>query len=127
MELKTWMRAQADRVAGGVAVAVGLLALLLGYLGVAGTAYPAEQIPYVLSGGVLGIVLIGLGATAWLSADLRDEWRKLDRIEKALGGRAVRQVDRTPPPRNGIIDPPANRHATTNGSAPRPRRRVIAR
>jgi hypothetical protein len=82
--MKTWLKAQWDRVLGALAVVAGLVALLLGYLGVADTAYPAEQIPFVLSGGVLGVVLIGVGLTAWLSADLRDEWRKLDRIEKAL-------------------------------------------
>ncbi len=84
MDLKTWMKAQWDRVLGALAVAGGVLALVLGYLGVAGTGYPAEQIPYVISGGVLGVVLIGVGLTSWLSADLRDEWRKLDRIEKVL-------------------------------------------
>ena len=28
--------------------------------------------------------LLGVGAMLWLSADLRDEWRKLDRIEQAI-------------------------------------------
>jgi hypothetical protein len=28
--------------------------------------------------------LIGMAAMLWLSADLRDEWRKLDRIEAAI-------------------------------------------
>ena len=45
---------------------------------------PAAQIPYILSGGVLGIILVGIGATGWLSADLRDEWRKLDDLEGLL-------------------------------------------
>ena len=124
MDLKTWVRAQADRVAGAVAVVIGLLALLLGYLGVAGTAYPAEQIPYVLSGGVLGIVLIGVGATAWLSADLRDEWRKLDRIEKVL---AARELVPTDPDDRGAVDPPVPARSTTNGSSARPKRRVSAK
>ena len=84
MELKTWIRAQWDRAVGALGVVAGLLALLLGYQGVADTPYPAEQIPYVVSGGVLGICLIGIGLTAWLSADLRDEWHKLDRIEQLL-------------------------------------------
>jgi hypothetical protein len=89
MDLKTWLRAQWDRVLGGAGVGIGLLALLLGYRGVADTPYPAEQIPFVVSGGVLGIALIGIGLTAWLSADLRDEWRKLDRIERLLEQRAA--------------------------------------
>ena len=84
MDVKLWLRAQSDRVAGAALVLAGLLALALGYVGVADTAYPAEQFPYMISGGVLGIVLIGIGLTIWLSADLRDEWRKLDRIDKHL-------------------------------------------
>lgn len=84
MELKTWIRAQWDRVVGALGVVAGLVALLLGYQGVADTPYPAEQIPYVVSGGVVGICLIGIGLTAWISADLRDEWHKLDRMERLL-------------------------------------------
>jgi hypothetical protein len=54
---------------------------------VSDTAFPAEQIPYVVSGGLVGVFLLGLGAVLWLSADLRDEWRKLDAIERhMLGG-----------------------------------------
>jgi hypothetical protein len=36
-----------------------------------------------------GLFLLGLGALLWLSADLRDEWRKLDAIDRHLleGGR----------------------------------------
>ena len=84
-----WLRAQWDRVGAGAAVSVGLLAVLLGWLGARDTAYPAEQIPYVISGAVLGVILVGIGATVWLSADLRDEWRKLDRIERIIAAAAT--------------------------------------
>ena len=84
MDIKTWLSAQGDRVLGAGAVIFGAVAILLGYRGVAGTPFPAEQIPYVISGAVVGIALIGIGLTSWLSADLRDEWRKLDRIEHLL-------------------------------------------
>ena len=84
MDLKTWLKAQWDRVAGAGAVLIGAVAILLGYRGVADTPFPAEQIPYVISGAVVGIALIGIGLTSWLSADMRDEWRKLDRIEQLL-------------------------------------------
>jgi hypothetical protein len=81
MELRRWLRAQWDRVAGVVLSVGGVIALISGWYGVATQKLPAGQIPYVVSGGLIGIALIGLGATAWLSADLRDEWRKLDRLE----------------------------------------------
>ena len=74
------VRSQWDRaLAIGAAVLAGLV-LLIGYFGVASTDYPAEQIPYVVSGGITGILLMGAAATLWLSADMRDEWRKLDEL-----------------------------------------------
>jgi hypothetical protein len=84
MDYLKWARAQWDRVGAVMAVVGGLLALLFGWIGVSGSAYPAAQLPYVVSGGLLGIFLLGVGGTLWLSADIRDEWRKLDRIEEAL-------------------------------------------
>jgi hypothetical protein len=84
MDYMRWARAQWDRVGAALAAVGGLLALLLGWIGVSGSAYPAGQLPYVVSGGLLGIFLLGVAGTLWLSADLRDEWRKLDRVEDAL-------------------------------------------
>jgi hypothetical protein len=80
---------QWDRVASWVAVALGALVLLIGYIGVSGTPYVFEQVPYVVSGGLGGLFLLGLGAVMWISADLRDEWRKLDSLEEALREAAV--------------------------------------
>jgi hypothetical protein len=33
---------------------------------------------------MLGLFLLGLGALLWVSADMRDEWRKLDAIDRHL-------------------------------------------
>jgi len=79
-----WIRNQWDRTTAVVAFAAGAMALLLGWLGASGTVYPAQQIPFLISGGLIGVVLIGVGAAMWISADLRDEWRKLDEIHDAL-------------------------------------------
>ena len=84
MELLKWLRLQWDRVFGAAAVLTGAVALLTGWSKVSATAYPAEQIPYVVSAGLGGLFLLGVGATLWHSADLRDEWRKLDRLEEKL-------------------------------------------
>jgi hypothetical protein len=84
MGLLLYLRVQWDRVAAWVCVAGGAVALLMGYAGVSDTLSNADQIPYVVSGGLVGIFLLGLGALLWLSADLRDEWRKLDEIERQL-------------------------------------------
>ncbi|MCW2499671.1 MAG: hypothetical protein JWN87_1347 [Frankiales bacterium] len=78
------LRTQWDRCAAVAAVVVGLLALLIGWIGVSGTEFLAEQMSYVASGGLFGIFALGVGAALWLSADLRDEWRKLDSVEHLL-------------------------------------------
>ena len=93
MEFLSWVRDQWDRVGAVVLVVAGALALLLGWLGISDAVLPSEQLPYLLSGGLLGVFLLGLGTTLWLSADLRDEWRKLDRLEQLVRGEAEVDVD----------------------------------
>jgi len=84
MELGRWLRLAWDRAAALALIATGAGALILGWVGVSGEAFPAKQLPYLISGGIAGVSILGLGALCWLSADLRDEWTKLDRIEDAL-------------------------------------------
>jgi|SRR5581483_98775 len=84
MELWKWLRLQWDRVFGSAFVVTGAVALLTGWSKVSATPYVAEQVPYVVSAGLGGLFLLGVGATLWHSADLRDEWRKLDRLEEKL-------------------------------------------
>jgi hypothetical protein len=84
VDLMKWVRVQWDRTGAWLASVGGLIALLVGWIGVSGTGYPAEQIPYIISGGLLGLFLLGIAGILWLSADLRDEWRKLDDVEQAL-------------------------------------------
>ena len=45
---------------------------------------PGDQIPYMMSGGIGGLFLLSIGITLWISADHRDEWRKLDAIDQSL-------------------------------------------
>jgi hypothetical protein len=84
MNVGKWLRLQWDRSLAWAFVAVGAIVLIVGWVGVSGSPYAAGQLPYIISGGIGGIFLLGVGATLWLSADLRDEWRKLDCIEEAL-------------------------------------------
>ena len=85
MDLKTFLRTQWDRVGAWVAIAAGGIILLIGWIGVSAHVYTAEQLPYVISGGLGGMAIIGIGATLWLSADLRDEWTELHEIARLLG------------------------------------------
>lgn len=84
MDVKVLLRAFWDRGAAWLLIGGGALCLLLGWLGASGTPYVEAQIPYVISGGLTGLALIGLGATMWLSSDLRDEWHRLHAVEEAV-------------------------------------------
>src|SRR5206468_3440434 len=86
MDLMTWLRAEWDRVLGFGLIALGAVLLVLGYLGVSNSPYVAEQLSYIVSGGLGGLFLLGAGATLLILADLHDEWRKLDRVEAMLSG-----------------------------------------
>jgi hypothetical protein len=85
MEMKSFVRANLDRVIAVALGVVGLILLIVGWIGVSGTGLAAEQIPYLISGGLGGIGLIAIGCTMWVSADLQDEWRRLDALEERLG------------------------------------------
>jgi hypothetical protein len=118
MDLLNIIRHQWDRVGAWVAIAVGALALLLGWLGVSREVLPAAQIPYIISGGLGGVFLLGLGAVLWLSADLRDEWRQLREInlrlgETSLDGGAPASVDASVMP---ALDTVEGGSPTTNGA-----------
>lgn len=82
-----WCRVQWDRALAIGLTLAGLVALVLGFVGVRDGLVPAEQLPYFISGGIGGLFLLGIATTLWISADLHDEWRKLDRLEEALRAR----------------------------------------
>lgn len=96
MELINVLRTNWDRVAAVALVALGAFALLVGWWGISGTGLAAEQNPYLISGGLVGIALIGIGCTVWLSADLQDEWRRLDAVEDRLAQLVAATVHAAP-------------------------------
>ena len=79
-----WVRLQWDRAGAWSCLIAGAITLIVGWVGVSQTAYTAKQLPYIAGCGLGGMFLVATAAMLWLSADLRDEWRKLDRIETAI-------------------------------------------
>jgi hypothetical protein len=64
---------------GALLMPLGIFAIFLGWYGVAHTKYQYDQLPYVVSGGLLGLALVFLGGFlyfgAWL-ARIGDEQRQ---------------------------------------------------
>lgn len=73
-----------ERALAVLSLVVGALALLIGWLGMSRATLTTEQLPYLASGGLLGLFALGLAATLWLSADLRDEFGALLRIKNLM-------------------------------------------
>jgi hypothetical protein len=57
-------------LAGLVAMPVGLVLILIGYVGASGTTELSSQVPYLISGGLLGLGLIVVGAVLFLRYSL---------------------------------------------------------
>ena len=71
------LRLQWDRALAVSAALAGLGFLIAGWVGVSGTPYLPEQMPYLASDGLLGLFFVSIAVAMWISADLRDEWRQL--------------------------------------------------
>lgn len=84
MTFLTWCRNEWERSVAVVAVLLGLVVFLLGWLGLSDEGLVTQQVPYLVSGALFGMFLLGVGATLWLSADMHDEWVKLDRLQEAV-------------------------------------------
>lgn len=80
------LRAEWDRLLGWALVLAAAIALVVGYVQVADSPFVAEQLSYAVSGSLGGLLMAVVGVGLLVSADLHDEWRKLDRIEAVLRG-----------------------------------------
>jgi hypothetical protein len=129
MHLTRWLRAEWDRVAGYASIVIGLVVLLAGISGVRHAEDVVDQLAYLTSGGIGAMFLLGVGATLLLSADLHDDWRKLNRVEQKLDRvEALLQEGRDTapqaPPGGEVAAPPAQ--ATAQASTSLRRARTLA-
>jgi hypothetical protein len=79
-----WLWASIRPYLGYILIAIGAILLLAGYLGVSREVIVARQIPYLVSGGLVGLAAITLGGRLLLIEDLRRDSGRLDRLEKAV-------------------------------------------
>jgi hypothetical protein len=113
------LRIHWDRALAVACIALGGVFLIVGWVRVGEEVLTAQQVPLIVSGGLGGLFLLGLGAMLWLSADLRDEWRMLDEIRRSRRLDVPEPAVTTPIP-NGQVGDEAT--ATTRRAPLRARR-----
>jgi hypothetical protein len=100
-----WAAAAARPWAGWCFIALGVLLVLLGYFGVSREAIVEKQIPYLVSGGIGGLLACILGAYFLGTEELRNDSGRLDRLEQMVEDLHAALLARpdapAPPGRNG--------------------------
>jgi hypothetical protein len=76
-----WVGRATRPVWGWILVAAGFLLVLIGYLGISRESIVAKQLPYLISGGIGGIALVGFGAMLVGTEDLKRTHERIDRLE----------------------------------------------
>jgi hypothetical protein len=85
-DLVRWML-----VPGSIAVILGFVVMLLGWVGAARTAREIEQIPYLISGGLIGLALVVVGGLLLVSTFWVAVLRKLQ-VEHS-GGAVTEELE----------------------------------
>lgn len=93
---RRWDVRQVMLVLGATMMGMGFVAVVLGWYGAAHSAYLFQEVPYLISGGLLGVALVAGGGflffAAWLVRMLEENRKAaarvaltLDRVDRVLG------------------------------------------
>lgn len=80
----TWVWQHIRPLVGWLLAGLGALALFLGWYGVSGQALTARQLPYLVSGGLVGIALIVIAGVFLATEDWRRQLARLDELERKV-------------------------------------------
>jgi hypothetical protein len=80
-----WQAKVTRPIVGAGLGAVGVVLIILGYWGVAHESLVAKQIPYLVSGGIGGMVLVAVGAFLLGTDDVRRQLERVERLEEMVG------------------------------------------
>jgi len=98
---------------GWVFIGLGALLILLGYLGVSREAIVAKQIPYLVSGGIGGVLLCIVGAYFLGTEELRKDSGRLDRLEALVQELHAVLLARPDAPDRTVAEGPKDNGAAT--------------
>jgi hypothetical protein len=108
-------------VVGGTMVPLGIVLVLLGWYGAARTVLVFEQVPYLISGGLLGVALVfGGGFTYfayWLTLMVRENRTAQSDLQAVLlRMELLLQESSRPAPRTATSEPSSDLVATKTGT-----------
>ena len=108
--LSTRRAAEVDRwllIAGGVLLPLGALFIVLGWIGASRTPFMFEQIPYLISGGLLGLALVFGGGfvyfTYWQTRSVRESREHQRQLLDALEHIATLLGSELPAPAERLV------------------------
>jgi hypothetical protein len=79
-----WVAESARPFLGWILLALGALAIFLGWFGVSGQSLTAKQLPYLVSGGLTGLALIVVGAVFLATDNVRRHVGRLEGMERKV-------------------------------------------
>jgi|SRR5437660_1240755 len=79
-----WAGRASRPVVGWVLIGLGALAILVGYFGISDRVLVAEQLPYLISGGIGGMALVIIGGVMLATQDVRRDADRLDDFERTM-------------------------------------------
>lgn len=102
-------------------IALGLLAILIGYNGAAGYTALSAQFPYLISGGILGLSLIVVGTGLLIAQSNREDSARIEALLSQLVGTTNDALDKAPDDLSELLN---GRSPADAGFAPKPRART---
>jgi hypothetical protein len=107
-------------VVSAVLLPLGILIILLGWYGASHTPYLFEQVPYLISGGILGLGLAVVGGLvyfgSWVARGAAEQRTKTEELAEIL--REIRDEMRSGNNATAAAAPAPRKAAGKNGSAP---------
>lgn len=110
-----WVAKATRPVVGWVLVGLGALFILFGWIGISGEALVAKQMPFLISGGLGGMLLVGIGAVFLATEDMRRDSGRLDRLEAMVNELHAVLLSRPDAPDLDAAAAAANRAEGQNG------------
>lgn len=111
-----WVAAAVRPYAGWIFLGIGIIFIIVGYLGVSREALVAKQLPYLISGGIGGIALVGVGAVFLGTEDIRRDSGRLDRLEAMVHELHAVLLSRADAP-DPAVDIPTSSSSTSSSSS----------